>query len=187
MAQEGRALSSRVTVSLHNASRRCLGPSAITSVFSEFNSRKFQVIQVFMSLTCWSLADWFHQAWSINIIGYRPHNSESLWCFLILPEGISSSSVTLTVVSWNMLQTVSCRQTVEWPLIGLSISWHHTSLGACAVVCLHTMTSARCPCGRSAWIRVEIPFCSHFWMACSSDPECLFPLWHSQYVDETQA
>ena len=41
---EARAMSSSAAISLDNASLRCLGPSIITSVLSEFNKRKLRVI-----------------------------------------------------------------------------------------------------------------------------------------------
>ena len=47
---EARVMPSRVAISLDDVFLRCLGPSTITSVLSEFSSRKLQVIQVLMSL-----------------------------------------------------------------------------------------------------------------------------------------
>ncbi len=49
MVVEARVKPSRVVMSLVSLFLSCLGPSTITSVLSEFSSRKLQVIQVLMS------------------------------------------------------------------------------------------------------------------------------------------
>ncbi len=46
---EAKVMPSSVTRSLGKVLLRCLGPSTITSVLSEFSNRKLQVIEVFMS------------------------------------------------------------------------------------------------------------------------------------------
>ena len=50
VALEAKVMPSRVAISLESESLRFLGPSIRISVFSEFNIRKLQLIQDFMSL-----------------------------------------------------------------------------------------------------------------------------------------
>ncbi len=90
------------------------------------------------------------------------------------------SSVTSTVVSWNVLKTASCSAecgvTSDWPDHFL------TSRVTGSMCCSLFVYSARW----SSRMWVEIQPCSRFCMVCSNDPECLFPLWRSQHVDWSQ-
>jgi len=88
---DARAMPSTETTSPDNWPLRCSGPSKFTSVLSEFNIKKLQVIHVFMSLRhAWSLVSWLGSSGLID--RYNWVSSAQQWmfmeCFLIiLPKG----------------------------------------------------------------------------------------------------